>query len=166
MTASTSIDEQPAAKATRPQPAPLRDVPAGAWRQDVRVRFSHCDPAGIVYFARYFDILHGVVEDWFEDALGLSHAALIKQHRIGLGYAHAQCDFFAPGFHGDVLTVVPLIQRIGSASIGLHLHAYRGESPVLTANLVIATTSLDTHRSIPVPHDVRAALEQYEAGLV
>ncbi|WP_210253230.1 thioesterase family protein [Beijerinckia sp. L45] len=159
----TAVSDTPPARA---KPLPLADLPAAAWRQDVRIRFSHCDPAGIVYFARYFDILHGVVEDWFEDALGLSHATLIKQHRIGLGYAHAEADFFAPGFHGDVLTVIPLIARIGGSSIGLRLHAYRGDTPVLAANLVIATTSLDAHRSISVPDDVRAALTAYHAVVV
>ena len=37
------------------------DLPAGAWRITVPVRFSHCDPAGIVYFPRYFDMINGVV---------------------------------------------------------------------------------------------------------
>ena len=49
------------------------DLPAGAWRITVPVRFSHCDPASIVYFPRYFDMINGVVEDWFAGALGLAH---------------------------------------------------------------------------------------------
>jgi acyl-CoA thioesterase FadM len=29
------------------------------------VRFSHCDPGGIVHFPRYFDMVNSAVEDWF-----------------------------------------------------------------------------------------------------
>ena len=36
---------------------------------EVLVQFAHCDPAGIVFYARYFEIINEVVEDWFEDAL-------------------------------------------------------------------------------------------------
>ena len=35
------------------------------------IRFSHCDPAGIVYFVNFFDMVGAVVEDWFRDAVGL-----------------------------------------------------------------------------------------------
>ena len=79
------------------------DLPAGAWRITVPVRFSHCDPAGIVYFPRYFDMINGVVEDWFAGALGLAHHTFIRDLRIGLGPAHAEADFMTPGFLADEL---------------------------------------------------------------
>jgi len=37
---------------------------------DQLIRFSHCDPAGIVYFPRFFDLAHSTMEDWFADGLG------------------------------------------------------------------------------------------------
>ena len=58
--------------------APASALPAGAWRIIVPVRFSHCDPAGIVYFPRYFDMINGVVEDWFAGTLGLPHHHFIR----------------------------------------------------------------------------------------
>lgn len=146
----------------RAAPTPLATLPAGAWRGRVRVRFSHCDPAGIVYYARYFDILNGVVEDWFEGALGLSYAAFIGPRRIGLGYGRAEADFHAPAMMGDDLDFVPLVARIGGASLALGVHAYRGETPILTARPVIVTTSLVEHRAIPLPDDLRAAVTAYE----
>lgn len=136
-------------------------LPEGAWRIVVPVRFSHCDPAGIVYFPRYFDIINGVVEDWFSGALGLVHHEIIRDRRIGLGSAHVEADFVKPGFLGDALVFTMLIDRIGNSSLSLSIHAHRGEEPVLRAQLVIVTTSLDLHRPIPIPDDLRAALEAY-----
>ncbi|MDF6762844.1 acyl-CoA thioesterase, partial [Escherichia coli] len=30
-----------------------------------RIRFAHCDPAGIVYFPQYLVLFNVLVEDWF-----------------------------------------------------------------------------------------------------
>jgi 4-hydroxybenzoyl-CoA thioesterase len=143
-------------------PPPPDSLPAGVWRTGLRIRFSHCDPAGIVYFARYFDMMNGVVEDWFSGALGLDYAEFIKPRRVGLGYASCEADFVAPGFMGDRLTFAVLIDRIGGASLTLRVHAYRDPDPVLSARLTIVTTSLVEHRAIPIPDDLRAALERYQ----
>jgi acyl-CoA thioesterase FadM len=63
---------------------------------------------------------------------------------------------------GDTLAVAVLIDRIGGASLSLDCHVHRGDEPILLARLVIVTTSLDAHRSIPLPDDLRAALERYQ----
>lgn len=146
---------------TRRRPPLLETLGAGVWRTDLRIRFSHCDPAGIVYFARYFDLMNGVVEDWFSDALGLDYAKFIGPRRIGLGYASCQADFMAPGFMGDRLTFAVVVERIGGASLTLRVHAYRGRDPVLSARLTIVTTSLVEHRPIQIPEDLRSALDRY-----
>lgn len=144
-----------------PSPAPAATLPAGAWRTNVTVRFSHCDPAGIVYFPRFFDMINGVVEDWFAGALGLHHHHFIRDRRIGLGPAHVEADFMRPGFLGEELIFAVLVDRIGTSSLALSVHAQRGDDPVLLVRLVIVTTSLELHRSTPIPDDLRAALERY-----
>jgi 4-hydroxybenzoyl-CoA thioesterase len=151
-----------AAVGARRGPPPRSSLPAGTWSTEIRIRFSHCDPAGIVYFARYFDLMNGVVEDWFSGALGLDYAEFIGPRRIGLGYVSCGADFAAPGFMGDRLEFAVLIERIGGASIALRINAYRGEEPILSAGMTIVATSLVEHRSIPIPDDLRAALERYQ----
>jgi len=133
-----------------------------AWKTAVPIRFSYCDPAGIVYFARYFDILNGVVEDWFCQELQIDYHEMIGPRRIGLGYVSAKADFAKPSFMGDQLECAIVVQRIGRSSLTLDIHASRGADPVLFAQFVIVTTSLETHQSIPLPDDLRAALERYQ----
>ena len=133
-----------------------------AWRTTVPIRFSHCDPAGIVYFARYFDLLNGVVEDWFCQELQIDYHDMIGRRRVGLGYVSANADFARPSSMGDQLDFAVAIHRIGRSSLTLQVHAYRGSEPVLLARLVIVTTSLEIHQSIPLPDDLRAALEHYQ----
>ncbi|MCO5127369.1 MAG: hypothetical protein M9957_08845 [Rhodobacteraceae bacterium] len=35
------------------------------FRQDIRVGFNHCDPAGIVFYPRYFEMANTVCESFF-----------------------------------------------------------------------------------------------------
>jgi len=139
----------------------LASLPAAVWREPVLIRFSHCDPAGIVYFARYFDIANGVVEDWFTAALRLSYHDFIGPRRVGLGFANVSCDFVRPGMMGEQVVFAVVVEAIGNASVKLALYAYRDDAPVLAMRLVMVTTSLTAHRAIPIPDDLRAALELY-----
>lgn len=132
------------------------------WSTTVGIRFSHCDPANIVYFASHFDILNGVMEDWFTEALGIDYHHAVAVRRIGLGYAHASCDFALPAKMGDRLVYSVLCERIGNKSITVRVIATRGAAKVLVASLVIVTTNLDSGVSIVVPDDIRAALTRYQ----
>ncbi len=140
----------------------LEALGPGVWRQPVLVRFSHCDPAGIVYFARYFDIANAVVEDWFAAALDLSYHDFIGPRRIGLGFVNVTCDFIRPGMMGDRIVFAVVAEGIGTASIRLVIYAYREGEPVLAMRLVMVTTSLLVHRAVPVPDDLRSAIENYK----
>jgi acyl-CoA thioesterase FadM len=146
-------------RASAPQ---LAALPAAAYRQALMIRFSHCDPAGIVYFANYFDIANGVVEDFFAAALGLDYHEIVGSRRTGLGFAHVDCDFLKPGKMGDQLTCAVLIDAIGTASVALTLYGYRETVPMLAMRLVMVTTSLTTYRAVPLPDDLRAAVERYK----
>ena len=41
------------------------------FERDVLIRFSHCDPAGIVFFPQYLVMFNNHVEDWVTDGLGI-----------------------------------------------------------------------------------------------
>ena len=126
-----------------------------------KLRFGDCDPAGIAYFPRYFDLLNGVVEDWW-GAMGHPWKILFGQRRIGLPTVRFEVDFRAPAFLGDELRFSLAIKRIGKKSVELD-HFVRREGNVLwQASQVMVATSLDSHRSIPWPDDLHAALVSFQ----
>ena len=125
------------------------------------IRFSHCDPAGLVYFASHFDILNNVMEDWFIEALGIDYHHVVGARRVGLGYAHAACDFTAAARMGDRLVYGVTVERVGTKSISVGIVATKGATEVLTASLVIVTTDLDGGGSVAIPEDIRAAVTAY-----
>ena len=59
------------------------------------ILFSHCDPAGIVYFPRLFDLLHRAMEDWFTFGLEERFADFIVKKRLGIPTVGTQVDSLA-----------------------------------------------------------------------
>jgi len=48
------------------------------FERDIQVRFAHCDPAGIIFYPRYFEIIK---EKWSD--LEISFAKIVK---VGAAY--------------------------------------------------------------------------------
>ena len=125
------------------------------------LRFGDCDPAGIAYFPRYFDLLNGVVEDWW-GAMGVPWNTLFLQRRIGLPTVRFEVDFRAPAFLGDKLLFSLAITRIGRKSVDLEHIVRREDATLWQATQILVATSLETHKSISWPDDIRAALVSFQ----
>ena len=81
-----------------------------------RVRFADCDAAGIVFFPRYFEMLNGVVEDWFAGPLGLSFRELHLERGASVPTAAVEARFVAPSRLEDELAFALTVTRLGGAS--------------------------------------------------
>jgi len=126
------------------------------------VRFRHCDPAGIVFYPRYFEMVNDFIEAWFERALGASFHALHEGQGIGTPTASIQCDFVSPSRWNDVLVQHLHVQHLGAASVRV-LFAFTDEQGGvrLTGHLTIVTVDLNTMRSCRMPDALRAAISRY-----
>lgn len=130
-----------------------------------RIRFSDCDPAGIVFYPQYFVMFNGLVEDWIGDGLGIGYAGLVIERRIGLPTVHLEAEFRAISRLGDEVTLQLGVQRLGQRSVILAL-ACVGDRPDdlrMSVRQTLVTTSLDNHRSVPVPQDLREAISSFQA---
>jgi 4-hydroxybenzoyl-CoA thioesterase len=147
----------------RPRLTPLSAaaLPVAAFRARRTIRFSDCDPAGIAYTPRLIDLMNGVIEDLFPARLGLDYHALIRDRRLGLGYARVDTDFLRPVSMGDDLVFTAVLDRIGSSSAAWRMHVHRGEVEAARAQLVMVTTALDRRVAIPLPDDLRGAMITY-----
>ena len=126
-----------------------------------RVRFSDCDPAGIVFFPQYMVMLNGVIEQWFDEGLRIPYASLIGARRTGLPTVRLELNFTAISGHGDDLSWSLAIEKLGRSSLTLAVQAHGGAQLRLRARQVMVCTSLDSHRPQPLPDDLRAALAPY-----
>ena len=145
----------------RPVPIHPRYFSDDAWATLRTVRFSDCDPAGIVYTPRFIDLVNGVIEDFFIGQLRIDYHALIRTDRIGLGYKSVDTDFFKPAFMGDRLSFTVLIEHIGRTSVIFSVHCVREIEEVMRCRLVMVTTSLNTNSAINIPVNLKDALTAY-----
>jgi 4-hydroxybenzoyl-CoA thioesterase len=131
------------------------------FEKSTRIRFAHCDPAGIVFFPQYLVLFNGLVEDWFTDALGVSYADFFNSRRIGLPIVRLECDFRAISRQGDEITLALEPQRLGRSSLTLDFECRAQDQPRVTSRQVLVFTDLDSHRSIEMPPDVRQSLSHF-----
>ena len=79
-----------------------------------KVLFKHCDPAGIVFYPRYFEMINDCVEAFFDEVLGAPFESL---HQSGaVPTAQINTKFNAPSRHGDHLILQLSITAVGRSS--------------------------------------------------
>ena len=125
------------------------------------IRFSHCDPAGIVYFVNFFDMVGGVVEDWFREAVGLPFQEMHLERRVGFPIVNTGCEFFRPARLGDTLRLELAIAKLGRSSIEFEVRGSVGGEEKLRARHKVAMVSLDSFRAAPIPNDMRDKVLAY-----
>ncbi len=122
-----------------------------------RLNFGDCDPSGIAYFPSYLDIMVGVMEEFFAD-IGVPWPSLVGERRIGTPTVTLNLTFEHPGFHGDILDFHVAVKAVGRTSLDLGYCVESSGKVLWRAEQRIVATSLDTHRPVPWPDDVRAGL--------
>jgi len=127
-----------------------------------RIRFAHCDPAGIVFYPQYYVMFQGLVEDWFNEALDIPYHEVIGPRRIGLPTVHIATDFRAPSPLGDDITLSLQCLKLGTRSFTLRFEAAGVDGMLRVASTqVLVTTDLNTHRAVEIPPDLRSAMQRF-----
>jgi 4-hydroxybenzoyl-CoA thioesterase len=134
---------------------------AAVFERTLRIRFAHCDPAGIVFYPQYLVLFNGLVEDWVSEGLGIPYAALIAERRIGLPTVRLECDFRAVSRMGEDLVFGLAVERLGTRSLTLAIDVRHADELRVSARQVLVSTDLASHRAIALPPDLRAAVEAF-----
>ena len=67
-------------------PISKKDLSKKCWGFKATIRHGQCDPAGIAYTPKLFDLLNVTVEEWYLSCLGINYYEIIGDRRTGLGY--------------------------------------------------------------------------------
>jgi 4-hydroxybenzoyl-CoA thioesterase len=89
-------------------------------RRTVRIEWGDCDPAGIVFYPRYFAMFNHSTELLIEQALGVKKVTLNQQYGLG-GYpsVSSQARFILPTRYGDDVEIESTFTKIGRSSFGI-----------------------------------------------
>jgi 4-hydroxybenzoyl-CoA thioesterase len=114
------------------------------------VRFSHCDPAGIVFYPQYLVLCNEIVEDWFADEIGVDFRTMHHELRRGVPMVHLEVDFVAASELGDELDFRLAVTSLGSASITLDVTAACGGEVRIRSTQKLVLMDLDTRRPVAI----------------
>ncbi|MDB5817453.1 MAG: 4-hydroxybenzoyl-CoA thioesterase [Rhizobacter sp.] len=148
-------------------PAPLGSTKARppavrhAFETTRTIRFGQCDPAGIVFYPRYFEMFNELVEDWVTHRLGISYADLLANRKVGMGPVALNIEFDMPSRMGDEVQFGVTVEKLGNASLRLQLGCRCGDEQRARMTQTIVCTDTVSARAQPFPADLRAAIENY-----
>lgn len=132
------------------------------FRVPIQIRFAHCDPAGIVFYPRYFELINGVVEDWCAQGLGMSFHEMHVVKDIGLPTVHIETDFVKTSMLGDLLTAELRILKLGRASVTVEIKMLGAEQDLrLRAELVLVMAHVEQRKAIAFPDMLREQMLKY-----
>ncbi len=98
----------------------------------LRIEWSDCDPAGIVYYPRYFAMFDTSTTSLFELALGMPAAQLFKAYGVvGYPLVEARARFIKPIQFSDDVTIKTTVTEFGRTSFKMqHCLSKKGELAV------------------------------------
>lgn len=130
-----------------------------AFRYVQKVLFKYCDPAGIVFFPRYFEMMSDCVETFFEEGLDWPFQLLLRTDSVPT--ASIETRFLRPSRHGDMLELVLRVEKVGRTSMSYHMQAEsEGEIRFETRATLVHVDG--TGKPASWPETVRERLKDWE----
>ncbi|MCC7319873.1 MAG: thioesterase family protein [Rubellimicrobium sp.] len=93
------------------------------YRREIRIEFGHCDPAGIVFYPRFFEMTNSVVESFFREVLLMPYDLLMRAGG-GVPTVAITTEFHAPAMLEEVLEWRLAVTKVGRTSAGFHIEAH------------------------------------------
>jgi 4-hydroxybenzoyl-CoA thioesterase len=95
-------------------------------RKKIHIEWGDCDPAGIVYYPRYFAFFDNCTSALFE-AAGLPKHEMLRHYQIlGIPMVDTRARFLAPSRFGDDVEVESCITEWRRSSFDVQHRLYRG----------------------------------------
>jgi 4-hydroxybenzoyl-CoA thioesterase len=139
-----------------------------------KVRFQHVDYAGIVFYPRFLEMLNGLVEDWFEEALDRPFSKMHdpRQSRTGQGQTNGiptvdlKIQFKNAARLGEILTKILWVKELKNSSIlcGFQF-VNEAENTVLEGEVILVNVAFNTERnsikSEPFTEEMKVKIQKY-----
>lgn len=126
-----------------------------------QIRFADVDPAGIVFYPRYFEMLNAVIEDWFDSGLDYGFQPMIVRDGFGVPLVRCEVDFKTASRLDDWLDFDLVVRAVGRSSISLDITARCGTEVRLIAHMVLVYLNSEKHAPARIPDALKARMLDY-----
>jgi 4-hydroxybenzoyl-CoA thioesterase len=137
-------------------------------RRRILIEWGDCDPAGIVFYPRYFEWFDACSAALFEAAGFLRGGDLVSRQGIAIPMVDTRSRFLIPSRFGEELTVETTITRFGRSSFDILHRVLKGTDLAVECWetrvwIRVEPTGPERLKSQPIPEAVIRALSQ-DAG--
>ncbi len=134
-------------------------------RRTVRIEWGDCDPAGIVYYPRYFEMFDSSTTYLFERATGLNKYDLFQTYKFaGYPMLETKANFMIPNRFGEDVVIETTVAEFRRSSFDVRHRLLKGDKLSVegfeTRVWVVRDPNDATKlRSHPVPAEVTALFQ-------
>lgn len=129
-------------------------------RRTVRIEWGDCDPAGIVFYPRYFAMFDGATQELFRAALGVPKIEWAKAYGIiGFPMVDTRAKFMIPSRYGDDIVIESRIGEFRRSSFDVAHTVHRPEGVAIEATETRVWAGPDPAnpariKGVPIPAEV------------
>jgi 4-hydroxybenzoyl-CoA thioesterase len=135
--------------------------------RSIRVQWGDCDPAGIVFYPRYFEWFDASTILLFEKATGLTKIKMLEKYNgAGLALLEARAVFKIASQYGEDLSVETRVTEFRRSSFLVHHKVAKSDGVLALEGFETRLwTARDPHdrnrlRSSPMPPEILAAFQR------
>jgi acyl-CoA thioester hydrolase len=132
-----------------------RNVREVGFEHRVRVRYGECDMQGVVFNAHYLAFIDDATDTWFRTAL----APGFEEHGYDIMLKKAVVEWQRAARFREQLDLACSVSRWGNSSFDVAVSGTVAGEPRFTATITYVCVHHGTTEPLPVPAEVRAALD-------
>jgi 4-hydroxybenzoyl-CoA thioesterase len=129
-----------------------------------RIEWGDCDPAGIIYYVRYFEIFDVSTTMFLERVIGMKKIQYLKAYNfLGHPVVETRAKFRLPTRFGDEVRIDTQAVSVGRSSIKLEHRLFLGEALAVEGSETRVWSIRDPNdplrvKSEPIPAEIAARL--------
>ena len=126
----------------------------------IRIEWGDCDPAGIVFYPRYFEMFETCISTLFERATGLTKFQMLRTYEFsGYPVVQARAQFLASAKYGDDVIAETSISEFRRSSFDVRHRLRKAEKLAVECLETRVWTFKDADgriKGVPIPEEIRA----------
>lgn len=137
-----------------------RDFP---FHHRLRVRWTEVDMQGVVFFGHYVTYFDLAMAEYFR-AMGRPYPDGLVAGGGDLFVKKVDCEYFGSARYDDLLDIGVRTVRLGRSSLTLGVAVTRDDDTLAAGEVVYVHADPESRKSVPLPEDLRASIEAFDAG--
>jgi len=126
------------------------------------VEFNHCDPAGMVFYPRYFEMISATIERFLADAVDYSWTDMgVFDGGMGTPMGRIEVRFANPSYLGEDLDFDLTLTRLGRSSATFAIRCSSADQTRFDCTATIIHAETGGGSSVAWPAEVRDRMTAY-----